>query len=137
MKQCWFSIFKPSLILTSLSGQPSLPAKSDSQVCRPSLPAKSASQVCRPSLPAKSAGQVCWPSLPAKSAGQSAGQVCRPSLPAKSAGQVCKPSRLRMRRVAPTILPCSGRYSVQRVHTLCQKCCQPQPFNALLGLPRL
>jgi hypothetical protein len=34
MKQCWFSIFKPSLILTSLTGQ----------VCRPSLPAKSASQ---------------------------------------------------------------------------------------------
>jgi hypothetical protein len=37
----------------------------------------------------------------------------------------------------PTILPWSGRYSGQRVHTLCQKCWLPQLFNALLGLPRL
>jgi hypothetical protein len=36
MGQCWLSIFKPSLIFTSL------PAKSVGQVRRPSLPAKSA-----------------------------------------------------------------------------------------------
>jgi hypothetical protein len=63
MKKCWFSIFKPSLILTSLPGRPSLPAKSAGQVCRPSLPAKSAGQVCRTSLPAKSVGHVCQPIL--------------------------------------------------------------------------
>jgi hypothetical protein len=74
MKQFWFSIFNPSLILTSLT------AKSAGQVCRSSLPAMSAGQVCRPSQLAKSAGQVYRPSLPAKSAGQ----VCRPSLPVKS-----------------------------------------------------
>jgi hypothetical protein len=34
--------------------------------------------------------------------------------------------------VCSILLPCSGRYSGQRVHTLCQKCWQPQLFNALL-----
>jgi hypothetical protein len=42
--QCWFSIFKPSLILIMLTSLPG-------QVCRSSLPAKSAGQVCQPSLP--------------------------------------------------------------------------------------
>jgi hypothetical protein len=53
MKQCWLSIFKPSLILTSLTGQ----------ICQPSLPAKSASQVFRPSLPAKPASILKCPNV--------------------------------------------------------------------------